>query len=532
MKLNYKRTIYVGLAFFIITMFWSTYDVVIARILIDKFGLSQTASGVVMALDNILALVLLPVFGALSDRSNHKKGRRTPFIIVGTIVGALAFMGLSYSDHLQSVKVEEQEIDVVYKNAFQGDNTYAHWQSVIEDMKVERSSALGETSQEYITFENNIYNPMDEIIDNGVAANKLSTRDHSEIKSIYYNYLSQRAWEVTEKEPGNLYLFLGTLLIALLAMSFFRSPAVALMPDVTIKPLRSRANAVINLMGSSAAILALGFLLFTGKDLTSYVRYWDVFVFIGIMMLIVLFVFLRYVNEPQFVLERIEKEKELGLDKEEEIDLEVKESESNKISKPVLVSLILILASVFLWFMGYNAVISKVSVYAPKVLNMGSSFPTMLAHFVAIFAFIPIGKMSSFIGRRKAILIGITILAISFFGASFITEDTGVLMYVVFGFIGIGWATINVNSFPMVVELAKGSDVGKYTGFYYFASMAAQIITPILSGFIMDTQGSMAPLFPYSAIFVGLSFITMLFVRHGDGKVEAKKGLEAFDVED
>ena len=105
-------------------------------------------------------------------------------------------------------------------------------------------------------------------------------------------------------------------------------------------------------------------------------------------------------------------------------------------------------------------------------------------------------------------------------------------MYVLFALAGIGWATINVNSFPMVVELAKESDVGKYTGWYYTASMSAQVLTPILSGAIMDLAGNMLPLFPYAAVCACLAFVTMLFVKHGDSKpVKNDSMLESFDVD-
>ena len=108
MKLDYKKTFYVGLAFFLISLFWQTYDSIITKILIDKFGLNQTWSGFVMAFDNILALFLIPLFGALSDKQKSKKGRRTPYIIVGTIVAAFVFMGLSISDNLQSAKLRTE----------------------------------------------------------------------------------------------------------------------------------------------------------------------------------------------------------------------------------------------------------------------------------------------------------------------------------------------------------------------------------------------------------------------------------------
>ena len=100
-----------------------------------------------------------------------------------------------------------------------------------------------------------------------------------------------------------------------------------------------------------------------------------------------------------------------------------------------------------------------------------------------------------------------------------------------FALAGVAWATINVNSFPMVVELCSGGDVGKYTGDYYTASMAAQAVTPWISGYLMDEMG-MRILFPYAAVFVALAFVTMLFVKHGDSKAAVKTGLETFDLDD
>ena len=182
------------------------------------------------------------------------------------------------------------------------------------------------------------------------------------------------------------------------------------------------------------------------------------------------------------------------------------------------ISLFLILGSVFLWFMGYNAVMTKVSDYAPKILQLSSfTVPLLVANVTAIATFIPIGILSTKFGRKKMILAGIILLTLCFGSVFFLSKDTGWVMYIVFGLTGIGWATINVNSYPMVVELAKGSNVGKYTGYYYTFSMAAQILTPILSGILMDTIHQKV-LFPYATFFVAIAFITMFFTKHGDAK--------------
>ncbi|MFA5560987.1 MAG: MFS transporter, partial [Acholeplasmataceae bacterium] len=170
--------------------------------------------------------------------------------------------------------------------------------------------------------------------------------------------------------------------------------------------------------------------------------------------------------------------------------------------------------------------------YAPKILQLPSfTIPLLIANVTAILAFIPIGIVSTKIGRKKAILLGIILLTLCFGTIFFVNQDTPVvILYAIFGLTGIGWATINVNSYPMVVELSKGSNVGKYTGYYYSFSMAAQILTPIFSGFLMD-QIHQKVLFPYATIFVALAFFTMFFVKHGDAQVIKRSVLESFDVD-
>ena len=195
-------------------------------------------------------------------------------------------------------------------------------------------------------------------------------------------------------------------------------------------------------------------------------------------------------------------------------------------------SLLFILASIALWYFGYNAVTSKYAVYAGNILNMDYNTTLLLAQGAAIVAYIPAGMVASKVGRKKTIMAGVVMLAMAFGAASFMRSGSSVLlMNVLFALAGIGWATINVNSFPMVVEMCSGADIGKYTGFYYTASMSAQIVTPMLSGMLMDRMG-MTVLFPYASIFAALALLTMVMVKHGDAKPEARKGLEALDNED
>ena len=319
----------------------------------------------------------------------------------------------------------------------------------------------------------------------------------------------------------------GTLLFVLIAMATYRTPAVSLMPDVTVKPLRSKANAIINLMGSAGGILALGYMALLAVDYKSYLV---VFIVLSVLMIVALGVFLLTVNEKKLVAQMHQEAIECGIETFEEVSEETS-TKKEKMPKDVRKSFLLILTSIVFWFMAYNAATSKFSVYATSVLDFKNySMPLMVAQGAAIISYLPIGMLSSKLGRKKTILIGIIELFSAFLLGAFATDNSAFLLYGIMALAGIGWATINVNSYPMVVEMAKGSDVGKYTGIYYTASMSAQIITPIFSGFLMDTI-NMRVLFPYSAIFCALAFTTMLFVRHGDAKQvpENKSSKEIFE---
>ena len=426
MKLNYKRTILVGFAFFLISAFWQAYDTIVPLILTNKFHMEQGESGFIMSLDNIFAIVMLPLFGTLSDKTRSRFGRRTPYIVCGTVAVALIFPIL------------------------------------------------------------------------GIVS--------------------------------SLWGFVLILLLCLFGMATFRSPAVALMPDVTPKPLRSKGNAVINLLGTAGGILvlALGAIFKTdakGKtDFTPYI------IAVAALMLTALIVFLLTVKEPQWAREN--EALEASAPKEEEKTPEAQQP-ARRLSRAELRSLLFLLASVALWFIAYNAITSKYSVYATEVLEVPYTLTLMVAQGAAIASYIPVGMVASRFGRKRTILVGVLLLATAFGLAALITKDTPpFLMYILFSVAGIGWATINVNSFPMVVELASQSNVGRYTGFYYTASMAAQVVTPIASGFIVQYLGWEA-FFPYSTVFAALAFLTMCFVRHGDSKPKAAGSvLESFDVDD
>ncbi len=443
MKLNAKNTVFVGIVFLTISMFWQVYDSIVSKILDNTFNFGNALRGVIMALDNIVALFMLPLFGTLSDRSKKcRLGRRTPYIVVGTVLSALTFIAV------------------------------------------------------------------------GVSA-----------------------------DAGELVPFLISLCFTLVFMSVYRSPAVALMPDVTVKPLRSKANAVINLMGALGGLISLALIAVLVKEQGSYL---PLFAVVSGLMLLGLVIFLALVKEPELNRLREEAERKYNITDDGKDENEGTE----KLGRSKLVSMLFLLASVLLWYMAYNAVTSSFSVYAQKIWGIrdGSfSLPLMVAQVAAIVMFIPVGMLASKIGRKKTILIGVALMIFAFGAAFFLgsnlfgvkidlsegifTEPMFYLMAVFFAVCGIGWATINVNSYPMVVEMSKGSTVGKYTGYYYTASMAGQIATPFLSGLIMDEVG-MEALFAYAAVFMVFALVTMLFVFHGDSKPVPKKDkLENFDVD-
>ena len=328
--------------------------------------------------------------------------------------------------------------------------------------------------------------------------------------------------------------FVVTLALLLIAMGVYRSPAVALMPDVTPKPLRSKANAIINLMGAVGGIIYLGIAaVMYPKSKTeglAHVNYQPLFIIVSAIMFIGVGILFLTVKEPKLV----EENKALEAEHPEWNLAEDDGSGHETLPPAVKKSLGFLLASIALWFIGYNGVTTWFTTYASEVMGMSlgdASRILMVATGGAIVSYIPIGIIASKVGRRKTIRLGCILLAVCFALCYVLTTSMTkitIIMYVVFVLIGFAWAAINVNSLPMVVEMCKGSDIGKFTGYYYTASMAAQVVTPILAGTLMR-QIDYKVLFPYSAVFIALAFVTMTFVRHGDAKVEAKKGLAAYE---
>ena len=330
---------------------------------------------------------------------------------------------------------------------------------------------------------------------------------------------------------GGFVVVLGLLLVA---MGTYRSPAVALMPDVTPKPLRSKANAIINLMGAVGGMiyLAVAAVLYPNSKVEglAHVNYQPLFLVVSAIMIVAVAIMYITIREPKLYAENQAYEAahpEMNLAKDDGSGHEVLPSDVKR-------SLGFILASIALWFIGYNGVTTWFTTYVSQVMGEGlggASTCLLIATGGAIVSYIPVGEVASRVGRKKTIQAGALLLAACFMAGYFLTthfREINAIMYVVFVLVGLAWAAINVNSLPMVVEMCKGSDVGKFTGYYYTASMLAQVITPVAAGTLMRQVGDFT-LFPYAAFFVALSFITMCFVRHGDCKAEAKRGLEAFE---
>lgn len=430
MKLNYKRTLLVGFAFLSISTFWQMYDSIIPLILQNTFQIGEAATGRVMAIDNILALFMLPLFGHLSDNTHTRLGKRTPYIILGTIA-AVCFMLM------------------------------------------------------------------------------LPIFDRSK----------------------NLLGFALCLGVTLFAMATYRAPAVSLMPDVTPKPLRSRGNAIINLMGAVGAVISLALIKFLvpkeGKP-----DYFPIFAIVAGIMVTAVVVLVLTIRENALVNEM----EETGGYESTEAELNEELSKGKKMPKDILKSLIFMLLCIGFFFVGYNAVTTFFSLFMTNHLGTkGGDFASylMVATISSVVAYIPSGAIATKLGRKKAIMLGLGVVALCFLSMSFV-KTAGMFMIPFFVIIGFGYACVIVNTFPIIWEMSKGSDIGKYTGFYYTASMTAQIVTPTVAGFLIEKVfKSYAVLFPYALCAMIISFLMLLNVKHGDSKPEAPKDkLEALGAGD
>lgn len=418
-KLNYKRTFYIGFAFFTIILLWQVYNYTVPLFL-ESMGINDTLKGFIMSLDNLLALFMLPLFGKISDITKSRIGRRMPYIIVGTVLASITFPFIAIF-------------------------------------------AL----------------------------------------------------------DGELVGMIITIALVLIFMNIYRAPAVALMPDLTPKKHHAMANGIINLMGGIGGIFAyLSIQLFFKGD-TKLIP----FIVVSVSMLIALIILFIKVKERDLI-------PNLEL---KEASEEVKK-ETNKLDKDKVRSLLFILFAVFSWYFAVNAIETFWSMYSYKVLNAPNESSGAIALLIftlsAIAIYIPAGSLSNKIGRKKSVLIGVSFIFVSFVGAFlitlFMTTFNVLPLIILFVFAGIGWALINVNSYPMVVEMANEKNGGQFTGYYYTSSMLAQTLTPLAAGFLMDTF-SRVILFPYAFIFLAIAFVFILFTKD-DNLSEVKENAEWFNL--
>ena len=445
LKLNYKRTFIIGLTFFTILMLWQMYNyycpLFLARLLKNTYGDKDYnyLIGIIMAMDNVLALFLLPLFGNLSDKTHSKYGRRMPFIVIGTIASMILFPFIPF---------------FFAKNSLVG--------------------------------------------------------------------------------------VIVTMGLVLIFMQMFRNPAVSLMPDVTPKPLRATANGIINFVGYIGAIFAGAIQMISlfkmpniETEIPNPYLFIIPFAFTSILMLVSLIILIVKIKENK-VVEEMKADMELG---EQLAETEAASKIDHKLTKQDKTNLVLLIASIFLWYMAFNAVETFWSTYGIEVMNKGSvSIATVALTVASLITFIPAGKLVSKIGRKWSIVLGLGLMIISL-GGCFICSQTSLktnlIVYILlFVISGVGWAFINISSYPMVVEMSDKNSVGKYTGLYYTSSMLAQSITPICVGFLMDALGYES-LFAYATGFMILALIVFVFIKNTHKPLDDKKsGFENFDIGD
>lgn len=593
MRLNYKNTILVGFAFAIISAFWYAYDFLVPLMLNRTFGLSDAMRGLVMGLDNILALVLLPLFGTISDKVNTKMGKRTPFLLVGTILSVVCLVILPVVENIQTAEVKKTmdssviTVEQAYDNAIANDiltldkiaaadEKSTSIEGVMKAYMLSNKKADGTsydlnneedvkqafksiTSKDVMAY-NYVFLPCqnvqklarvydsekptgisrddfirttEKIVESGKSAKNLAYNEKIQPvveDYIYHNY--------TAKNPGVLAGFMIMLFLLLLAMASFRSPAVALMPDVTPKPLRSKANAIINLMGGVGQVLVMLFMstiilkFVSSGAYDNYIWAWTV---VGVLMIIMLGIYMGTVRENKLVQQKKDLCAEFGFDDDDDTEEAKQEGVTvEQLSKGKKTSFFLLLGSIFMWFMGHNAVNSNLSVYLTQNLGFETSMAGNIVMAATIFsavAFIPVGWMATKFGRKKTILVGLVLAIIAFIIGYFVQPSFNWLFVISWFMVTYAAITINVNTLPMVLETCKGADVGKYTGIYYTATMSAQAITPFLVGLFMNFGREY--MFIYAIVFFIISLVLLAFVKHGDSRAVPKKSvLEHFDVED
>jgi maltose/moltooligosaccharide transporter len=441
LKLNYKSTFYIGFGFFSILMLWQVYNtyapIFLGMLLSGTVDLDPEQAyivGIIMALDNLFALFMLPIFGILSDKTKTKYGRRMPYIILGMFAAALVFPFIAVAYFLNS-----------------------------------------------------------------------------------------------------LAFLIIMMLMVLIIMNIYRNPAVALMPDVTPKPLRSKANGIINLIGYVGAIIAGVLVIVFGgainqiETATNQMGILMPFLIVSGVMLIAMVILFFQIKENKLV-EETKADLEIGETMSETIGVIKEDVPLSKFDRS---NMTLILIAVFLWFAAFNSIETFISSYTKTVLGDFSASGLIVIVMVlsSMITFIPAGIIAGRIGRKLSIIGGLALMAVGLIGAMQM-DSPNAPFYLFIAIIGIGWALINVNSYPMTVEMAHKNNVGRYTGYYYTASMLAQTFTPVVAGYFIGRAQNYNILFPYAVVLVLLAFVVFWFVKEKkDVPIEIKTGLDAFDID-
>ncbi len=468
LKLNYKNTILIGMAFFSITLLWTVYGQycpkLITKILIDsKLCATENDTlfpvGIIMALDNALALFMLPIFGTLSDKTKCSFGKRMIYIFPGMIISSIIFPFIAVAFLVAP-------------------SLYGVWA------------------------------PLAIVI---------------------------------------LVILMGLVLIV---MNIYRNPAVALMPDVTPKPLRSKANGIINFVGyvggAIAGILAMFFTIDKGAHYPIFA-----FVIASVFMIAAAIILVTNIKENKL----LEENKKLMLEGEKQSETFSDVEGGEKLSKTDKKNFVIILLGVLFWYFAFNAVETFAPLFCEYILgheNMGGTIVIVLTAS-SLISFMLLLNLPAKIGRKWTVIVGIgtmifaflgiiiTMLASGVFSSNYEINDAVkemwktrvIIIYVFVAFLGCGWALINANSYPMVVELASGKNIGKYTGLYYTFAMVAQTLTPIISGAWMQygqSKNGLNLLFIYSLIMSAIALVTMLFFTEKKKVIKKSKiGFEALD---
>lgn len=460
LKLNRKRTFLIGFAFFGILLLWQVYDswcpTLLTEIIKNRMGTQdeleiQWIVGIIMACDNLAALILLPIFGSLSDKTKTPIGKRMPYILIGTFVSAIAFPFIPLFFHL----------------------------------------------------------------------NKIGA-------------------------------MVAMMAVVLAFMMMYRNPAVALMPDITPKPLRAKANGIINIMGylggAFATVLGMVFVLSSYiKGQHNLMTIEMPFIIASVLMVISALVLFFTIKENKIAVE-IKDEMEEG---ERLAAIADPVDDDKPMSKANKIMLFAILGAEFLWFMSDNALGTYLNNYVIYALGAASSKTSTLVIFgglASVIGFATAGFIADKVGRKWTISMGLILTFCGLILMCFVHPSTATyvdrvgttynvfpnLLLVVWMIKGYGMALVHNCSFPMVVELCSSKNIGKFTGYYYASSMSAQTLTPVLLGLILKGSGAWSVLPKYAATLTCFSLLVFTFCVKNikTSKVANAKGLAALGESD